>query len=187
LRTLARLPAKGGPPGELVEVGLNLAERDTLLSSDPFRRDLPPAEANRPIWPWLVLVASCLFFADVFVRRVQIQFQWLWTLLGRARALVLRQEAPVKVPETMKRLRSRKQQISQQLDRGRRGTRFEPSDAVADSPASATPASPTPIQEPEPATEPSSEEKPSEESYTERLLKAKRQVWDDRKKSGSDH
>lgn len=179
LRTLADLPAKDGPPGELVEVGLDAEEADQLQVNNPFRRDLAPAVANRSIWPWLVLVGSCLFFADVFVRRVQIQFDWLWTLLGRCRDFVLRRQRAVPVPETMSRLRSRKQEIGEQIESRRSTARFAGS---ADAPeAIETVASPTKqtSKAPQPKQE-EPEEEPTGESYTERLLKAKRQVWKDR-------
>lgn len=183
LETLAKLPAKDGPAGNLVEVGLNSADREQLLASNPFRRDLAPAIANQPIWPWLMLVGSCVFFADVFVRRVQIQFDWVKPMLTRVGDFVLRREKAVPVPETMSRLRSRKKEIGEKLDRGRAAARFESSDTPADSPPVA-PTATTPSTKPTPAKpQPdAAEEEPSQESYTERLLKAKRKVWDDRDK-----
>ena len=66
LQTLASLPAKNGLPGNIVEAGLNTPNRQELLASNPFRRDLAPAISNQPIWPWLMLIGSCVFFADVF-------------------------------------------------------------------------------------------------------------------------
>jgi len=179
LRTLAKLPAKGGPPGELVEAGLGTAPMDQLVANNPFRRDLAPAVANRSIWPWLVLIGSCLFFADVFVRRVQIQFEWLWLALARVRDTILRRKRAVAVPETMSRLRSRKKEIGEQIESRRATSRFE---ATADAPEATTPDIPTakPSAKGSEQTSTEPEEKPAEESYTERLLKAKRQVWRDR-------
>ena len=179
LRTLAKLPAKDGPPGELTEAGLGGANLQQLVTSNPFRRDLRPAVANRSIWPWLVLVGSCLFLADVFVRRVQVQFGWLWATLARVRDTILRRERPVAVPETMSRLRSRKQEIGQQIESRRSATRFEGTTEASDAPQTIAPTEkPAAVQGDPPTTEP--EEQPAEESYTERLLKAKRKVWDDR-------
>jgi hypothetical protein len=179
LRTLAELPAKDGPPGELMEVGLGAEQMDQLVMSNPFRRDLAPAVANRSIWPWLVLVGSCLFFADVFMRRVQIQLEWLWLALARVRDSLLRRQQVVPVPETMSRLRSRKREIGEQIESRRSSTRFTGSDDVPVATESVEPLVKSTAKSPE-QTQDELEEKPAEESYTERLLKAKRQVWQDR-------
>ena len=85
LKSIAELPAKKGEPGKLmpplpvVPDDREKAEEklQPQLAVDPFRRDLPQAVATQDIWPWLVLAAACCFFADVFVRRVQINLQWL--------------------------------------------------------------------------------------------------------------
>ena len=179
LRTLAKLPAKDGPQGELVEVGLGAQQMDQLVESNPFRRDLEPAVANRSVWPWLVLAGSCLFFADVFVRRVQIQLEWLWVALARVRDTILRRKRAVAVPETMSRLRSRKREIGEQIESRRSSARFE---GTADAPEATATVEPTakPISRTPEQKEAEPEEKPAEESYTERLLKAKRKVWRDR-------
>jgi len=179
LRTLAKLPAKDGPPGELVEVGLGAEQLDQSVLSNPFRRDLAPAVANRSIWPWLVLVGSCLFFADVFVRRVQIQFEWLWKMLARARDSLLRRQRPVPVPVTMSRLRSRKREVGKQIESRRSTARFESSADAPEATESILPTVKPTAKSPE-QTKDELEEKPAEESYTERLLKAKRRVWQDR-------
>jgi len=192
LKSLAGMSAKDGPPGMLVETGLDLSQPEQLLAANPFRRDLKPAIANQSIWPWLVLVASCLFFADVFVRRVQVNFLWVAPLLAQARDWVLRREQAVPMPETMERLRSRKQEINEQIETRRAATRFETTDetpsettnpAEAITTATSVPAASTP------KTQQSIEEKSdqaAELSYTERLLKAKRQVWQDRDKGTED-
>ena len=59
LRSVAKLPPEGGPPGVLVEEGLTKEGQQHLAEANPFRRDLPPAVANRSIWPTLILIASC--------------------------------------------------------------------------------------------------------------------------------
>ena len=83
----------------------------------------------------------------------------------------------------MSRLRTRKQEVSEQIEGRRAATRFEPEEEPETSPDVAatksvgapqqSPKSPPPAETPDEADEP---------SYTERLLKAKRQVWDDRDK-----
>jgi len=186
LKSLANMSAKDGPPGMLVEAGLDLSQPEQLIAANPFRRDLQPAIANQSIWPWLILVGSCLFFADVFVRRVQVNFEWLMPLLAQARDWVLRRERAVPVPETMGRLQSRKREISKQIEDRRAATRFEePVDAPEATDAVASAAAPSTQRQPRqpPAETP---DQVAEPSYTERLLKAKRQVWQDRDKGSDD-
>ena len=182
LKSLAKMRAKHGPAGMFVEVGLDEKRREQLLDSNPFRRDLRPAISNQPVWPWLVLVGTCLFFGDVFVRRVHVNFLWLAPLFTRARDWMLRRERAVAIPETMSRLRSRKQAIGAQIESRRATTRFEaPAEASEPSQESASrvpesQATGAPTQ----ATAPDAADQAADLSYTERLLKAKRQVWDDR-------
>ena len=183
LQSIAQMAVKNGPEGILVESGLNMQQSEQLLAANPFRRDLQQAISNQSIWPWLVLVGSCVFFADVFVRRVQISFEWLAPMVARARDFVLRRERAVPVPETMSRLRSRKREVGQQIESRRAATRFESGKLPVSDPnlaatESETAQSPTTGQEPQ-TVEP---EESDESSYTERLLKAKRQVWNDRDK-----
>jgi len=188
LKSLASMPVKDGPAGVLVETGLDRSRPEQLLAANPFRRDLQPAIANQSIWPWLILVGSWLFFADVFIRRVQVNFDWLLPLVARGRDWALSRERPAKVPETMSRLRSRKQAISEQIQGRRATTRFEePIDTQETTDGSLAATTATPPKKP---ARPQSTAKPpdqaAEPSYTERLLKAKRQVWHDRDKESED-
>lgn len=194
LESLARLPAKGGKPGKLLpplpplpEQGAELA-LGPQLAVDPYRRDLPRAVARQDIWPWLVLAASCLFLADVFVRRVQIGFEWLAPVWERFAELVLRRERAVATPETMARLRSRKAEVTQSIESRRAAARFEPDErAGASSPPidadalAAAEAKPTsPGGQPAVVTKPAAPAEEVPDDYTSRLLKAKKQVWKDR-------
>jgi uncharacterized membrane protein len=187
LESLAKLPTKGGKPGELMEplpdVRKNGAEPnfDAQLAVDPYRRDLPRAVSSQDIWPWLVMMGSCLFFADVFVRRVQISLEWLAPVWGRFVEIVLRRKRSVAAVPTMERLRSRKADIERSIETRRAATRFEPDPTVAAEAAKQTPLVTRPTAGPQPVGPPKAEaDKPAEESYTERLLKAKKQVWKDR-------
>jgi hypothetical protein len=163
-----------------------------LLAANPFRRDLQPAIANQSIWPWLIMVGSCLFFADVFVRRVQVNFGWLTRLLASGRDWMLRREPDVAVPETMGRLRSRKREISDQIEDRRAATRFQESvDATEETSTVATAstaAAPPQVTGPNSSHEglDQASDAGAEPSYTERLLKAKRQVWHDREQGPDD-
>ncbi|MEM8946625.1 MAG: VWA domain-containing protein [Planctomycetota bacterium] len=179
LKSLASMSAKDGPEGVLVETGLDLSRPEQLSQANPFRRDLEPAISNQSIWPWVILVGSCVFFADVFVRRVQINFEWLPPLLARARDIILRRQQAEPEPQTMSRLQSRKRQIQEQYEGRRAATRFEPdedstatangADAVQQASAPAPPAR-------RPAKTDDATQQTEGESYTERLLKAKRRA-----------
>src|SRR6185503_163359 len=116
LKSIAELPSKGGEPGKLLpplpEAPTDREKAEEKLKAqlavDRYRRDLPQAVSRQDIWRWLVLVACCTFFGDVFGRRVQINLQWLVPIWTRVLDIVLRRERHVLAPETMSRLRSRK-------------------------------------------------------------------------------
>jgi hypothetical protein len=189
LESIAELPAKRGEAGKLMPALPELpedAEKAELtlgpqLAVNPFRRDLPQAVASQDIWPWLVLAASCCFFADVFVRRVQIDLQWLVPYWTRVVDIVLRRERHEKAPETMSRLRSRKAEVDRSIESRRAATRFEPDAATPVDPnavaAEATQATTAPA--PTPTAKPVAEAE-TEADFTSRLLKAKKDVWKDR-------
>jgi hypothetical protein len=188
LKSIAALPAKGGEPGKLLpplpEGPIDKNKVDQVLKEqlaiDPYRRDLPQAVSRQDIWPWLVLAACAAFFGDVFVRRVQINLQWLVPIWTRLLDIVLRRERLVAAPETMSRLRSRKAEVDRTIESRRAATRFEPDAAI--------PVDPNAIESAEarttaaataqtaPTTKPVAEDE-ADDSYTSRLLKAKKDVW----------
>jgi uncharacterized membrane protein len=191
LKSLAGLVVLHGEAGVLAESGLEPGRIDSLLQENPFRRDLPPVMTGQSVWPLMVLVGSCLFFADVLVRRVQVSFLWLLPLLSRIRDAVLRRVPETPEPETIGRLKSRKEQIGADIESRRAQARFESSDRdldagplaedamqAADATIQRKPGSPSARTSLEPA------EEAREESYTERLLKAKKQLWRDRDQEG---
>jgi uncharacterized membrane protein/Mg-chelatase subunit ChlD len=191
LESIAELPAKRGEPGKLIPALPSLPEDATKadqklrpqLAVNPFRRDLQQVVSSQDIWPWLVLAASCCFFADVFVRRVQINLQWLVPIWTRFLDIVLRRERHEAAPEMMSRLRSRKAEVDQSIESRRAATRFDPDAATPVDPnaiqaAEAKATTPSPTAPTAPSTKPAEEQEG--EDYTSRLLKAKKQVWQDR-------
>ena len=134
LESIAKLPAKEGEPGKLLPPLPEVPDENERaeqalqpqLAVDPFRRDLPQAVATQDIWPWLVLLGSCVFFADVFVRRVQVDLRWLAPFWTRFAEVVLRRERHEAAPETMSRLRSRKAEVDRSIESQRAAARFEP-------------------------------------------------------------
>ncbi|MBN2022989.1 MAG: VWA domain-containing protein [Pirellulales bacterium] len=185
LTDIARLAPRDGPPGQLIEaVDPNAKPEAKIrdwLAVNTFRHDLPKATSNQDVWHLIVLIGGCLFFLDVFLRRVQVSFAWAPAGLGRARDFVLRRKKEAPQPEFIERLRSRKAEVTDQIDRMRGDVRFEaPAEAPSDLGAVEELAGPQPAARPKPP--PTAAPEPAqEESYTERLLKAKKKVWDGRK------
>jgi hypothetical protein len=142
---------RGGESGILIDYnqGRGIAEAldhrdsgiDQLLSFDAFRRTLQQASSRQDIWPILVLFANSLFFADIFVRRVRLDFAWAShfsaALVGRLRGRQL-------VPEvtTLNRLKGRKAEVVDSFESRRAAVHFEPS---AESIASATSVTKEPV------------------------------------------
>ena len=183
LESMASLPAKGGEPGRVSRLERDDSV-DSLLDANPFRRDLPPAVANQDIWPTLVLLASCLFFADVFVRRVHIHFQWLPVFWAWVNTRVLKRSQPVAAEATMQRLRSRKAEVGQQLESRHAAARFasqpDQTPDLEDLPEMTSSSPKRSATRPATPDQSKPDDDQDEGSYTSRLLKAKRDVWKDR-------
>jgi uncharacterized membrane protein/Mg-chelatase subunit ChlD len=189
LEQVAKLKAKRGeagkllPPLPVLPEDREQAEKslEPQLAVDPFRRDLPQAVASQDIWPWLVLLASCLFFGDVFIRRVQVDFQWLKPVWEKFAEVVLQRERQEASPETMSRLRSRKAEVDRSLETRRAAARFEPDSEIAVDPNTieAAEAKPTAAGA-APTPSPKIVAEPEQDDYTSRLLKAKKKVWKDK-------
>jgi hypothetical protein len=187
MKALAGSAPRGAPAGLLIEdkataSGHNVEE---LLKTNTFRHDLPPAVSTQPIWHLLALIASCVFLADVFVRRVHISFAWVPALAGKAVRVVLRRPAEAAPSPVMARLRSRKAEVAESLEQQRAAARFEPTpQEIAETPAEALlmPDAGPPKEPPKPAGPVASDQPTEQDDYTSRLLKAKKKVWDERKK-----
>jgi Mg-chelatase subunit ChlD/uncharacterized membrane protein len=182
LAQLAAVQPKDGPPGQLIELPAEPDPAAKPLEFNAFRHDLPKASSSQEVWHWLVLMAACVFLGDVFVRRVNVNFAWLPPLLVRVGDFVFRRQPAPAQPQYIERLKSRKAEVAGHLDQLRAATRFElptqtpvdikPLDELAPAaPAASPPRAPGPSLAPE---------KKAEESYTERLLKAKKKAWEER-------
>ena len=192
LMSLAKLEPKGGDPGQLLapsldEMIVNIRSEDEeskkkLDKASAFRRNLASAVSSNYVWPWLALITGCLFFGDVFVRRVAVSFAWVMPLVGTAVTWVAGREPEAKQDERLDRLRSRKAQIEDSIDRQKAAARFEiaPDDDVSLEVLDEATARRS--EAPRGAAEESTEMAPDEEEedYTARLLKAKKRVWEDR-------
>jgi hypothetical protein len=160
---------------------------EAARSGEVYRRTgLPPSRNLQPIWYWLLLVAGILMFFDVGVRRVAIDPREVATAAQRTwERLRGRAAAATEPVEFLERLKSRKAQVVEAIDRTKGTRRFEGSEA----PAAAAPlgaqeevltAPEAPRAAPPPGLEPKLEKEAAD--YTSRLLKAKKRVWEERDK-----
>jgi uncharacterized membrane protein/Mg-chelatase subunit ChlD len=168
--------------------------RRTVDGADHFRRDpgLTNPRGFSDLWPNLLWLASVLFLFDVAVRRIAPD-------VDRIRRTVsdqwkkLRGREVVPATEYMEKLKSRKAEVGEQIDRSRAAARFEapPPSAPAPSPneplldPSAAPTAPPEARKTSPEAlglAPSGPKPDQPESYTNRLLRAKQKVWEDREK-----
>jgi uncharacterized membrane protein len=187
LETLASLTGGEVLKWQFRRDGTSLDLDGMLRDTDPFRRDpkRPPPRSFTDLWPILLWAAAVLFLFDVAVRRIAPDFERMWRAVGRTWHR-LRGTDVAPPTEYMEKLRSRKAEVADQIDRTRAATRFEAPPlpaAPADEPlltgqpepAAPGPAAPRPGLAPEPKPE-----KP--ESYADRLLAAKKKVWEEREK-----
>ncbi len=193
LETLASNTPKGGSPGKVIPVRLDGAAvptsptgEDTTVNT--FRRDVAPTVSSNYIWPWLILLSGCVFFGDVFIRRVAVEFDWLYTAIGRVMDFVLRREKAAAPSEAMARLRSRKAEISGSIEQRRAATTFEPEpDQEVD--VSVLDEGPSAMSlEPKRDTKKSDLGKveSEEDDFATRLLKAKKKALDGKQKREGD-
>lgn len=164
----------------------------TVDSIDHFRRDpkLINPRSFADLWPLLLWLSAVLFLGDVAVRRVAPDVDRIKKTVADQWKKLRGQDVAPPV-EYMEKLKSRKAEVGEQLDRSRAATRFEappPADtALPNEPllqgdiTSGVPR--TPRTNPQgPGLGPDAPKPPEPESYTNRLLKAKQKVWEERDK-----
>jgi hypothetical protein len=175
----------------------------TVGGTDHFRRDpgLVNPRSFAPLWPALLWLAACLFLGDVAVRRIALD-------VDRIRELAinewkkLRGQEVAAASEYMEKLKSRKAEVGEQLERTRGTVATAPNQPV-DSPLLFPAAPPSgiigellaeggaPRQQAGPAERKApgmadASKEPAKDSYTNRLLKAKQRVWEEREKDNKD-
>jgi hypothetical protein len=167
----------------------------TVAAVDHFRRDpgLINPRSFAALWPALLWLAACLFLGDVAVRRIAIDVDRIkQAVIDEWRKL--RGQDVAAASDYMEKLKSRKAEVDEQLDR----SRSTPSGLATESPLFPTTPPIGPIGEPlleggersawtrpsEKAQAPSlaAPKEPEKQSYTNRLLKAKQRVWEERDK-----
>jgi uncharacterized membrane protein/Mg-chelatase subunit ChlD len=176
LRRLAHADARGEQTKKLA----------AALAADLYRADLPPTKSRQRIWPWLLALAGICLLLDVSVRRIALEpavavgaAQRQWDRLRGRRTVV------AKAPEFLDRLKSRKEQIGEALERTRAAQRFEVTGPAASAPPGAeapSAAAPPPPRRPAPPPGVGPQTPEEAADYASRLLKAKKRVWQDRDK-----
>lgn len=154
----------------------------TVAENNPFRRDAMtrPASGYRDIWPALLAGAAFVFLTDVGVRRLAPDFSGI---IAKIRSLQGESAKPEVSGAYLDQLKTTKQQAKQAQPRRENNSTESFADRLAQQSersmdqskstnssqqTSAKPADTSPIQA-----------EKSEDSYTSRLLAAKRKVWED--------
>lgn len=176
LTTLATQAPAGGEPGRLIDLSQPL---EVVAENNLFRRDLPRPKARQDCWHLLLLSLGCVFFADVFNRRVAWSFNW-WGALAARLPRWRGQPVPEVSSEAMARLGHKKQEIAEQWASSQ-GARWE-SAATAEDHLTEAMAAPNAAAATVASAPTLTAEAPSgdEDSYTSRLLKAKKKIWEER-------
>jgi uncharacterized membrane protein len=185
LKTLANITPVGGEKGKVIQGELAKGTVDRLVASvDTFRRTLAKAISSEDFWPLFLLIAAGIFLGDVFIRRVTVHFYWLLPALAYAFNRIRGRQLEEVRDERLERLRNRKAAVSSQIDERRAATRFEPvadessgatrayDEVIADAAGTGTGAAPS---RPAPQTQ-ASQPQTEQDTYTERLLAAKRKA-----------
>lgn len=184
LGDLSSVQPRGGGAGALIDGELSRNGLDDLLQTDTFRPSLSAAIGIRNIWPLLLLLCGTVFFADVFIRRVSITFEWIGKLWNRF--FSRNKEIETERQQSLSRLQSRKQEIEKSLEARRAATRFEPEpddnlsgkqklENILAEEIAKTPAAPPKIVRDDLNPDDSS-------TYTSRLLDAKRKAQEKQKR-----
>ncbi|HYV38174.1 MAG TPA: VWA domain-containing protein, partial [Gemmataceae bacterium] len=153
---------------------------------DVFRISPNQTKSLQSIWYWLLVLTGVGLFFDVAVRRIAIDPAMLATVV-QAEWEQLRgmRPAETKAPQFLDRLKTRKEQIGDSLEKQKATRRFEGTDAPVEAPPMAgglggEQRPPTRPASPPPRVAPEAEAKPAD--YASRLLQAKRKAMQDRDK-----
>ncbi|RMF37597.1 MAG: VWA domain-containing protein [Planctomycetota bacterium] len=172
LEQLSQLAPAGGQPGVLAEALDNRTFQE-LLRHDVYREGVPRAMSLRDVWPYCLVIAAFCLFADVFVRRVALDYayplKWVYRRLHPPESA---EDAERKA--SLQRLRSKKSEVSSEMQQAAATVRFEmdqPADPSVLQQANDSPPSGSATR---PEAKPSMGAAEQEEGYTSRLLAAKR-------------
>jgi Mg-chelatase subunit ChlD/uncharacterized membrane protein len=180
LEMLANIKPQGGEKGQVINADITSTNPEELTLVDTFRANLAKAISSQDAWPLAALLAACLFLINIAVRRISIDPEWFAPAWRYVRRLWSREAEQPPVEERLERLRSLKAQVSGQMDERRAATRFEPEPDAEVSTTSLEEAMRESVGSTGPSTTSSTpmatSGQPEEETYTDRLLKAKRRA-----------
>lgn len=152
----------------------------TVAANNPFRRDemTKPASGYQDIWPQLLAAAAFVFLTDVGVRRLAPDFS---ALLARFRPASTTSAEVTNKGEHLGRLKASRDEARQQQPQRREQSGGEDfASRLARQSEASTVAQANTNQDFTAPAKPSAEASPKpEDSYTGRLLAAKRKVWED--------
>ena len=83
LEQIARMRRRRGAKAKLSRVRKGSTARTSSWRSIRSATICRRLHSSQDIWYYLLVLASCLFFGDVFLRRVQVSFAWLPRAVGR--------------------------------------------------------------------------------------------------------
>lgn len=171
IEALASAEPRDGNPGQITPA-LGIQPSEELINTNAFRGGLALARSIRDAWPWFVLAGCCLFLADVFIRRVSINFDWVGNTMARLRGVDNEKDSVTTA--RLDALRKKKESIGDSLAKRRASVRFEPTSAdISGDEAELSERPPTNSQQRSDVEKSVESEGPS---YTERLLEAKRKA-----------
>jgi hypothetical protein len=182
IERLAESKPQGGDSGKVLPE-LSDQKMEDLLGFDTYRPGLPPARSLKDIWPLALLLGASLFFADVFVRRVAVDFGWPIRKLAAIISRRKTSEADQARQKSIERLRTSKSQVSSDLEKQKAATSMElPEPTAAEATARGSSSQTFGADTSKTSTQPighgpsKSEQSDESENYTARLLEAKRKA-----------
>ena len=161
----------------------NKVLEDAANNAEVFR-SVPESHANlQALWPWMVFLTALCLLLDVATRRIAIQPETVWikavTLWQRLRG---RAAAPDKLPEYIERLKSRKAQVSDSMEKQKAAKKFEAGEGAPTAAAPTVVSSTPPAEKPkEPPKKPAKKEE-GQEDFATRLMRAKKKAMEERDK-----
>jgi hypothetical protein len=171
--SLAAIKPSGGEAGQ-VTVPLGSTVSEELVDTNPFRGGLALARSIRDAWPWFVLAGCCLFFTDVMVRRVAVNFDWVGRGLSRLRGDV--REKDTVATARLDALKKNKEAVDDSIEKRRASVRFEPTTSIDKESEQVDLSDMTPLKQAKPVKSDKTDSDAAGPSYTERLLEAKRRA-----------
>jgi hypothetical protein len=163
-----------------------VALAEAAAAGTVYRTGLASSRSLQPIWYWLLLLTGLLLFFDVGVRRVAVDPSEAVGAARRTWERLRGRAAPASdTPQFLDRLKSRKAQVGESLEKAKATRRFEAAEGVAPAepvPGANQPAAPTPRTAPKPAPKLAADPEAAPADYASRLLKAKKKVWEERDK-----